>query len=913
MSQRKRQRSPPLERSVTPLLQPSSAHKRRPSYLGHRSPSETSSISSIGSISAPPTPARISPAGNLIEKEEVCFVTIKDIQVLLKWEPKSIEAPKTQHELENVDSAFRVLSLRFHEGFCLLHIENGDAVGVLEDRALKILGRFAHEDSAIKLEAVVSSSQWQNNMLALPNQGRKGQPITVDIDVFGPRLEAQYVASLLGRGKLFLQRPCRRLLPPYENPQCLKVTIIPSVERHGTQIVRQNAEIFTSEFHEAIEVYDDNEIIDLDDLIDSILPHDYVEDVDVDHRVITPLRPYQKEAVQFISKRESGNGLEHRSLWDPLGTEQDAIGYRHAITGAKSRTADDCAGGILADAMGLGKTLTMITTIVGSLQKASDLAREKESEMKHASPACHSAFYHSKATLVVVPSELLLSSWTDEVQMHVTKDSINYHVYHGRDRTDDASLFCNYDIVLTTYGTLAADFGKGQGILHRTRWYRVILDEAHVIRNWSTKQFSAVNEIQAHIRWCMTGTPIQNRLEDLGSLVRFLGLPILGEPVAYRRYICTDTGLSKPTAKKDFTNLRLLLASICLRRTQTVLKLQSTTNVIRPNFSESEWDAYRTMEVICKQAIQVAVNTKKAKASHQNVLEKILRLREFCNGITANDSSSPEAVFSIMQQTGETCCAYCTADIKDLDAVDNARSVQLTECRRFICSDQACSHQYWREMHEFESRCPFCHLRHRTVDILKERDEHSAEPKKRQSYPTKLLALLQNVTQHASQEKCIVFSAWKRTLDIVEDLFNDHGIEYCRVDGSVSTTNQRKKILLEFQQNPDVKVLLMTLGTGAVGLNNLSVASQIHLLEPQWNPSVERQAIGRVLRLGQEKEVKILRYIMSGSIEEVVEGRQHHKTQIASGGFTIAQLAKEMHVESLGLQSNGKVDQRPLP
>ena len=52
-------------------------------------------------------------------------------------------------------------------------------------------------------------------------------------------------------------------------------------------------------------------------------------------------------------------------------------------------------------------------------------------------------------------------------------------------------------------------------------------------------------------------------------------------------------------------------------------------------------------------------------------------------------------------------------------------------------------------------------------------------------------------------------------------------------------------------------------------LNNLSVASRIYLLEPQWNPSVERQAIGRILRLGQKKEVKIIRFIMSRSIEEV--------------------------------------------
>lgn len=101
--------------------------------------------------------------------------------------------------------------------------------------------------------------------------------------------------------------------------------------------------------------------------------------------------------------------------------------------------------------------------------------------------------------------------------------------------------------------------------------------------------------------------------------------------------------------------------------------------------------------------------------------------------------------------------------------------------------------------------------------------------------------------------------------------------------------------------------------TNIIRLNDLSVASRVHLIEPQWNPSVERQAIGRVIRLGQEREVKILRYIMKGSIEEVnlvvaslgnkslyrqqlVEKRQIQKLQLASGGFNLSQLAKDMDI-----------------
>jgi SWI/SNF-related matrix-associated actin-dependent regulator of chromatin subfamily A3 len=90
----------------------------------------------------------------------------------------------------------------------------------------------------------------------------------------------------------------------------------------------------------------------------------------------------------------------------------------------------------------------------------------------------------------------------------------------------------------------------------------------------------------------------------------------------------------------------------------------------------------------------------------------------------------------------------------------------------------------------------------------------------------------------------------------------------------------------------------MTLGTGAVGLN-LAVATRIYLLEPQWNPSIESQAIGRALRLGQTEQVRITRYIMADTVEEAnVLDRQKRKRELAGGGF-----GKGKDIASLALVS----------
>ena len=310
----------------------------------------------------------------------------------------------------------------------------------------------------------------------------------------------------------------------------------------------------------------------------------------------------------------------------------------------------------------------------------------------------------------------------------------------------------------------------------RVRWYRIILDEgkwsrksavftvdeyanistAHIIRNWSTKQFGAVLGISAHTRWCVTGTPIQNRLEDLGALVRFLRLPILEEPSVFRQYVCSELQTDGQLSEAEFPNLRLLLGSICLRRAQTILHFRFTSVYIRPKFGDDEEKDYRTLEMRCREALTQATASKNAVASHSNVLEKLLRLREFCNGISPLTGTSPDAIFSLMQQEGEVRCEYCTTDIATLDSCENDGQIKITECRRVVCSDLDCSTQYWSDLSSAggagSSVCPFCKIRHRTNDILAGPTKvDTVEAPKR--FPTKLMELLKDVKMHMAKHK----------------------------------------------------------------------------------------------------------------------------------------------------------------
>jgi SNF2 family DNA or RNA helicase len=112
------------------------------------------------------------------------------------------------------------------------------------------------------------------------------------------------------------------------------------------------------------------------------------------------------------------------------------------------------------------------------------------------------------------------------------------------------------------------------------------------------------------------------------------------------------------------------------------------------------------------------------------------------------------------------------------------------------------------------------------------------------------------------------------------------------------TLPKRRSILQHFQQSPTVTALVMTLGTGAVGLN-LTVASYVHILEPQWNPFIEKQAIGRVTRIGQEKPVTVVRYVAEHTIEQHIQTKQEKKMHFAQLGWEETTVSDETRFKKL--------------
>ncbi len=292
-------------------------------------------------------------------------------------------------------------------------------------------------------------------------------------------------------------------------------------------------------------------------------------------RLATKLLPYQRQALTWLMEKENPKlppkgstdvvQLWKRSPLDPRLFTNIATNF--SLKGTEPELA---SGGILADDMGLGKTLEMIALMVADL---------------------HAAGPPSHTTLIVAPLGVM-SNWTGQIAHHVRQDSpLRVLLYHGSGKKPmDAEDIGAYDVVITTYATLASEYlprgmktppaiPRAQG-LFSMNWRRVILDEGHIIRNPQTKAALAASGLLARSRWVLTGTPIINTLKDLFSLVKFLRLS-----GGMEQYDIFNSVLIRPL-KAGYEDASLLLqalmGTICLRRK----KEMKFVNLRLPELSE---------------------------------------------------------------------------------------------------------------------------------------------------------------------------------------------------------------------------------------------------------------------------------------------------------------------------------------
>ncbi|KAG0130845.1 putative SNF2 family helicase/ATPase [Tuber indicum] len=247
-----------------------------------------------------------------------------------------------------------------------------------------------------------------------------------------------------------------------------------------------------------------------------------------------------------------------------------------------TREEGKARGGILADDMGLGKTIQSISLILSHPHPNHPLNGSSSAlspQSKKAAAKLPSDL--EKGTLVVAPLALI-KQWEAEIARRTTDSHrMRVCVHHGPSRARDPSKLRRYDVVITTYDVVRSEHkdssfaegsdGHGQQVgCFGLRWWRIILDEAHTIKNRLAKGSLAACALRARYRWCLTGTPLQNKIEELQSLIKFLRVAPFDDLAVWKEQIARPMTQGREGVALE--RLKVVLGAIMLRRTKDVLR-----------------------------------------------------------------------------------------------------------------------------------------------------------------------------------------------------------------------------------------------------------------------------------------------------------------------------------------------------
>ncbi|KAG9157764.1 hypothetical protein Leryth_017846 [Lithospermum erythrorhizon] len=741
----------------------------------------------------------------------------------------------------------------------------------------------------------------------------------------------------------------------------------------------------------------------LEDDVDIGNQNDYVaETAEAPADVIMPLLRYQKEWLAWALKQEES----------------------------------PARGGILADEMGMGKTVQAIALVCAKRELK---IATGESFLFPSAPNTSTQLPAIQATLVICPLVAVMQ-WVNEIDRFTSKGSNQVLVYHGSSRSKKNHQFSEYDFVITTYSIVESEYrrsimppkqkcqwcrkllheekmvfrlryfcgpdairitkqseqhkksseiggksnhdtadgqrengGSGENakkrgckrksykvekervnivdqefdnglvenehdggqsvshmmpILHSVQWERIVLDEAHYIKDRSCNTTKAVLALASSYKWALSGTPLQNRVGELYSLVRFLQI------VPYSYYFCKDCdcrtldysstteckscphksvrhfcwwnrNIASPvqaqgnTGKGRAAMLLLkhkILKSILLRRTKKgrAADLALPPRIVslrRDSFDITEEDYYTSLYNETRAEFNKYVQAGTVMNNYAHIFDLLTRLRQAVDHpyLVVYSRSATRAIGTAVEATiqGEQECGLCRDPVED---------PVVSSCAHVFC--KSCLIEFSTGLGQIS--CPTC-SKPVNVDFSAKKEKTDLRTKTtvkgfRSSSilnrvqlddfqtSTKIEALREEILcmiERDGSAKGIVFSQFTSFIDLIHYSLQKSGVNCVQLDGSMSI-GARDTAIKKFTDDPDCRIFLMSLKAGGVALN-LTVASHVFLMDPWWNPAVERQAQDRIHRIGQYKPIRIVRFVIQNTIEERILNLQEKKELVFEG------------------------------
>uniref|UniRef100_A0A1J3I9M8 Protein CHROMATIN REMODELING 25 n=2 Tax=Noccaea caerulescens TaxID=107243 RepID=A0A1J3I9M8_NOCCA len=497
------------------------------------------------------------------------------------------------------------------------------------------------------------------------------------------------------------------------------------------------------------------------------------------------LRPHQREGVQFMF---------------------DCVSGLHG--------SENINGCILADDMGLGKTLQSITLLHTLLYQGFD-----------GTPMV-------KKAIIVTPTSLV-SNWEAEIKKWVG-DRIQLIALCESTRDDVLSGIDSFtrprsalQVLIISYETFRMHSSK---FCQSESCDLLICDEAHRLKNDQTLTNRALASLTCKRRVLLSGTPMQNDLEEFFAMVNFTNPGSLGDAVHFRHYyeapiICgrepTATEEEKNLAAERSAELSSKVNQFILRRTNALL-----SNHLPPKIIEVVCCKMTTLQSTLYNHFISSKNLKRAladNAKQTKVLAYITALKKLCN--------HPKLIYDTIKSK-------------------SPGTIGFENCLEFFPAEM------------FSGRS----------GAWSGGDGAWVELSGKMHVLSRLLANLRRKTD----DRIVLVSNYTQTLDLFAQLCRERRYPFLRLDGSTTISKRQKLVNRLNDQTKDEFAFLLSSKAGGCGLNLIG-ANRLVLFDPDWNPANDKQAAARVWRDGQKKRVYVYRFLSTGTIEEKVYQRQMSK------------------------------------
>ena len=430
---------------------------------------------------------------------------------------------------------------------------------------------------------------------------------------------------------------------------------------------------------------------------------------------------------------------------------------------------------VLADDMGLGKTIQGIGVAELLAQKAG-----------------------IRRVLVVCPASLK-SQWRDEIHRFCDR---SVQLIIGRTEERDAQYSGEAFFTVCNYEQVLRDLAR----VEQVPWDLIILDEGQRIKNWESKTSQVIRSLKSPYALVLSGTPLENRLDELYTVCQFVDDRLLGPSFEFfhRHRMVDDRG--RVEGYRHLDEVREKLRPILLRRTRKEVMTQlpeRTTTVVRIPPTQEQLDLHAGSMRIVSQI------TRKAYLTEMD----LLKLRQ-----------------------------------------------ALLMCR--LAAD---------------------------ASILVDKDNPN--------YSTKLDRLRELLSELAEQpdRKIILFSEWRKMLDLIEPILGEIELPFVRLDGHVPQKD-RAAIVRRFQTDPDCRVIIMT-NAGSTGLN-LQAANTVINVDLPWNPAILEQRVARAHRMGQKNPVDVFLLVTEDTIEERLLDTLAMKQDLAMAALDADSEVNEVQLKS---------------